>query len=300
MAFLDWPLSNGSLNPEGWMQDQDQLAEHSHRLLGMKLGLLSIGLVIWTQLRESRVGVRRLAWALLAMIIFQGLLGGLRVLLDIQNIEAQHNLIAQTFAVLHACGAQIVICLLVSLSIVCSKPWINRSAGLSRPVPHTIQHWGIIACVGIFLQILAGAVMRHAGAGLAIPTFPFVPEGGLIPTFWNFGIGVHFIHRVGAILVTGILLVFLSKLWSYAQTRQAFGWLAITVTLTLTLQIYLGALTIWTMKNPHAATYHMLVGAFLMAQTYALTFLTFRLSSKSTHQTKAAPLKATPSKVEAQ
>ena len=50
MAFLDWPLSNGSVNPAGWLTESDKMAEHSHRLLGMKIGLLSIGLFLWTYL----------------------------------------------------------------------------------------------------------------------------------------------------------------------------------------------------------------------------------------------------------
>jgi cytochrome c oxidase assembly protein subunit 15 len=28
MAFLDWPLSNGSVNPEGWLTDIAMFAEH--------------------------------------------------------------------------------------------------------------------------------------------------------------------------------------------------------------------------------------------------------------------------------
>ena len=61
MAFLDWPLSNGSVNPDGWLTESDKMAEHSHRLLGMKIGLLSIVLFLWTYLRESRDWVRTLA-----------------------------------------------------------------------------------------------------------------------------------------------------------------------------------------------------------------------------------------------
>ena len=37
MAFLDWPLSNGSVNPAGWLTESDKMAENSHRLLGMKI-----------------------------------------------------------------------------------------------------------------------------------------------------------------------------------------------------------------------------------------------------------------------
>ena len=32
MAFSDWPLSNGSVNPHGWLTEIDKFAEHSHRL----------------------------------------------------------------------------------------------------------------------------------------------------------------------------------------------------------------------------------------------------------------------------
>src|SRR5450432_2999015 len=32
MAFPDWPLSNGSLNPSGWLTNLSMLLEHGHRL----------------------------------------------------------------------------------------------------------------------------------------------------------------------------------------------------------------------------------------------------------------------------
>ena len=70
MAFLDWPLSNSSINPEGWLTTEDMRAEHSHRLLGASLGCISIVLVIWTQLYERRKRVRRLALLLLGVVIF--------------------------------------------------------------------------------------------------------------------------------------------------------------------------------------------------------------------------------------
>ena len=289
MAFLDWPLSNGSLNPEGWMEQPDQLAEHSHRLLGIKLGLLAIGLFIWAMLKESRRWVRMLTLALLSMVVFQGLLGGLRVLLDAQNIQTDHNLIAQSFAIAHACGAQIVFCLLVSVALASSKSWIENNAGLQAPVDSTTRFWGIAACGALFVQILLGAVMRHGGAGLAIPTFPLTPEGNLLPDFWNFGISIHFAHRAWAVGVTVILLVFLSRLWNATYTRKAFSPLILGVVFGLALQIYLGALTIWTVKNPHAATFHMLGGAFLMGSTYALTFLSYRLRS---NKSKASEVEA--------
>ena len=108
--------------------------------------------------------------------------------------------------------------------------------------------------------------MRHGGAGLAIPTFPFTPAGGLLPEAWNFGIAVHFAHRAWAVVLTVILLVFVGKVWSRPETRSAWGWLAAFVSVALCAQIYLGALTVWTVKNPHAARCICCWALFCLAQ----------------------------------
>jgi cytochrome c oxidase assembly protein subunit 15 len=273
MAFLDWPLSDGSVNPDGWLTESDKMAEHSHRLLGMKIGLLSIGLFIWTYLRESRDWVRTMARVLVLIVVLQGVLGGARVRFDQLNIMSEHNLLAQSFAVMHACGAMIVLGLLVSLTLASSRRWIHALAGLNTVQPKGVKFWGILATVTVFLQILLGAIMRHADAGLAIAKFPLASEGSLLPAYWNFDVGIHFAHRVGAVIVTAILLIFLGKVWGSPAARRALGYGALLITFVLGLQIFLGALTIWTVKNPYSATAHHLVGAFLLASTWGLTFL---------------------------
>lgn len=277
MAFFDWPLSNGSLNPEGWTQNPDQLAEHSHRLLGMIIGILAIILLIWNWLREERRWMRQLAVLLLATIVLQGIVGGARVRFDSLVTQAESNYVAQAFAIIHACGAQIVLCLLVSLAVGSSRRWIERAGGLSQPVPSSIRYWGLVTCGLIFLQLIAGALVRHTDAGLAIPTFPFTPEGGLIPQTWSTPVALHFIHRFGAVLITLGLCAFVVKIGLHPPTRRALGGLAMSLLLLLALQIFLGALVVWTQKNPYSATIHMLIGAIILAQTWMLTFLTFRL-----------------------
>jgi cytochrome c oxidase assembly protein subunit 15 len=273
MAFLDWPLSNGSLNPENWTSQADMRAEHGHRLLGMIVGLLSLSLLVWTWLKEQRAWLRMLARVLVLVVILQGVLGGARVRFDALNTLSENNLVAQTFAVIHACGAMIVVGILVALTLASSRNWIERQGGLSQVVPTSIKRWGLSATIALFIQILLGAIMRHADAGLAIAQFPMARPGSLLPGYWNFDVSIHFAHRVGAIVVTALLLTYLVKLWKYPDTRKAFisGILAIGV--LLCIQIYLGALTIWTVKNPYVATMHHLIGAFLLASTWGLTFL---------------------------
>ena len=63
MAFKDWPLSNGSLNPPGWPEDKNMRAEHSHRLLAESVGFLALGAMVWILRTEKRRWIRRLSVA---------------------------------------------------------------------------------------------------------------------------------------------------------------------------------------------------------------------------------------------
>jgi cytochrome c oxidase assembly protein subunit 15 len=280
MAFLDWPLSNGSINPDGWLTEPDKMAEHSHRLLGITVGLLTAAICFWLFIREERPWLRRLGRIALLLVILQGVLGGARVKLDQLNILSEHNLIAQSFAVAHACTAQIFLCILVAIAVASSRSWILRQSGLTHEPSSAIKKWGLIACGCIFMQLILGAVMRHSHAGLAIMTFPLIPEGilMLIPSQWDFRIGIHFAHRVGAVAVVIGLIGFLLQIWQDRQTRRTLGNWAIGILFLISLQVYLGALTIWTIRNSYVATIHMLTGAFLLASCWAITFVSHRFS----------------------
>jgi heme a synthase len=288
MAFLDWPLSNGSINPEGWLSDRDMRAEHGHRLLGAKVGLLVIVIFAWTMLREERAYLRRLTGVALVMVILQGGLGGARVVFDQLNTAADHNVVAQTFAVAHACLAQIFLCVLVTIAVCSSRPWIENRGGLRGPIDRTTRVLGLASCGAIFLQLLVGAIMRHNHAALAIPTFPWsTPAGGILPHAWTFPITIHFAHRVGAVIVTILLVAFV---WRLLRAAQSGRWLqggAFAIVALLAVQIFLGALTVLTMKNEFAATMHMLFGAFLLAVTWVSAFLCFRLPLAAMNPTPA-------------
>src|SRR3954467_4870612 len=79
MAFPDWPLSNGSLNPHGWLDDIAYFAEHSHRLSAGVMSTVTIILAIWLWRTEARAWLRRLAWSAVALVLVQAIVGGLRV-----------------------------------------------------------------------------------------------------------------------------------------------------------------------------------------------------------------------------
>jgi cytochrome c oxidase assembly protein subunit 15 len=276
MAFLDWPLSDGSINPEGWLTQADRRAEHSHRLLGATVGLLTLAIAAWVFLTEGRAWVRRVALAAVGLVVFQGVLGGARVLFDQLNTGADHNLVAQTFAVIHACLAQVFLCVLVVLAVALTRRWIERDGGLQGPPSPALRNAGILACATLFIQLVLGALMRHSDAGLAIPTFPLTPEGGIVPVEWDFRVAVHFAHRAWAVAVLFALAVFAGRLRAARHLGRVLGAGAIAITGLLAAQVLLGALVIWTFRNPHAATMHMLTGAVLLATCWAVTFLAHR------------------------
>lgn len=292
MVFLDWPLSHGSLNPEGWIQDRDMLAEHSHRLLGAKVGLLVIVIFVWLLIREERQWLRRLGGAALALVVVQGLVGGARVLFDQLNTQADSNSVAQVFLVIHACLGQIFFCLLATIAVAASRPWIERQAGLRAPMSAQTRLLGLVACGAIFLQLVLGALVRHHGAALVIPTFPWSsPLNTVLPLAWSFPITIHFLHRVGAILVTIALLAFAWKLWKAPANGFGYRIAALTLVVMIGFQVFLGALTVLTMKNEYVATLHMLLGAFTLAVTWVLTFVCYRLPlpERAKKMTFAAP-----------
>ena len=138
-------------------------------------------------------------------MITQGILGGITVLWFLPD----------AISIAHAGLAQLVFCLTISIALFTSPGW-NRSysRGGSEHVTagrktldadHTVRRVAIATTGLTYVQIIVGATMRHTGAGLAIPDFPFA-FGYLVPPVWSAAIAIHYAHRVGAVLVTALAL----------------------------------------------------------------------------------------------
>src|SRR3954462_9934359 len=81
LSVPDWPNSYGNnmflFPPRFWVGGI--LYEHTHRLMGTLVGMLSIILPIVAWKTEERRRVRWLGTSVLGAVMFQGILGGLRV-----------------------------------------------------------------------------------------------------------------------------------------------------------------------------------------------------------------------------
>ncbi len=76
MAFPDWPLSFGSINPDGWLEHMIPFLEHSHRLLATVVGLLVLGQFSWAFLGDRASRGKRLL-ELLGIVLLLALVFGL-------------------------------------------------------------------------------------------------------------------------------------------------------------------------------------------------------------------------------
>jgi cytochrome c oxidase assembly protein subunit 15 len=265
MAFLDWPLSNGSVNPAGWLTEIDKFAEHSHRLAATGLGLLCIAIAIGHNRREPRRGVRLAAYALVGLVILQGGLGGLRVLLDNLNIGGDGNLKAVSFAIAHAVNAQLTLALLAIIAASHTRAW--RQANTDQPRERLAAK---IAVGVVFCVIIFGAVMRQNRftSWVSTPNLSdlFLPAGDGLP--WL----INLLHRTGALLAGLTVLIFAAT-----GERRARRW--VPLALLLGAQISLGVLSIRLPLNPHVRTIHLVVGAALFSTLCAQAALVHRARS---------------------
>jgi len=289
MVFADWPLSNGSLNPKGWISDLAMFAEHSHRLSAGLMSAITVAIAFFVWRHDERRWLRRLAWFAVGFVFAQALVGGLRVLMDGLHIEMVDTSVGRIFAMAHACMAQLYVCTLLAVALALSRPWIESARRPAEEAGFGWRRLAVVGCALLVLQLAVAAVMRHSFAGLAIHTFPWsTPAGGLLPDAWNFRIAIHFAHRGMAVVLTVALVALAVRVWRDRSAPRAAKSTASALIGLLVLQIALGAASVLTYRNPYFTTAHVIVGAVTLATCFGLTWWSFRETLERSPQLAAA------------
>ena len=299
MSVPDWPNSYGYnmflFPPRLWIGGI--LYEHTHRLMATVVGMLSIALVVasflskWAGKRE-----RWLAIAVLAAVILQGVLGGLRVVL-----------VKLDLAIVHACVAQAFFCLAAFVAVETS-PWWQRRAGTARRFHGSeessyrrLAWFGVVTVAVIYIQLIIGATMRHYQAGLAIPDLPLA-YGKILPPItqsqldsvnwvrvreWNLDavslgqIWIHFAHRLGALLVSVLVLALAWRVIRRYSTEPKLLRPAALLIVLLLAQLTLGVMTVIYRKPADVASLHVAVGALVLVTSFVLTVRAYKLHGTS-------------------
>jgi cytochrome c oxidase assembly protein subunit 15 len=251
LSVPDWPLSFGQVFPP---MVGGVLFEHGHRMIASTVGFFTVILALWYARREPRPGVRAFAWGALAAVVLQGVLGGLTVLLRLPP----------AVSVAHACLAQAFFAIVVGLAVVTSRSWVEGGGDRgARATRGALLEPAATAAAVVYVQLGLGALMRHTGAGLAIPDFPLA-FGGVLPPAFSFEIAVHYAHRVMA-LVVAALVFRVAFLAGRRADRLDLVLPARLAAVMVLVQIMLGAAAVLTRLAVVPTTLHLVNGALLLA-----------------------------------
>lgn len=168
MAVPDWPGTYGYnlwLYPwSTWLFGPwDLFVEHGHRLFASGVGLLTIALVVVVFRCERRPQLRWLSLAALALVIWQGVLGGLRVVLNERLLAFAHGATGPAFFALTA-----------AIVVLTTRRFGSSASTEPRPsdrgaAPRRRWFWLLPAL--IYVQIIAGAALRHVPEDSSFNTF---------------------------------------------------------------------------------------------------------------------------------
>lgn len=268
MAVPDWPASFGEnmfLLPLSRMTGGIYY-EHAHRLYGTLVGLVTLSTMVYLFRQGAGRGLRWGAVLASIQVIFQGILGGIRVTevnsvteVGGQVVDWQESTWSLALRVIHGVDGQLFLALTAVLLLLSSASWIRPAAG---EVPKADRYWTLAMALGLLCQLILGALSRHVSRDWLIP------------------------HIVGAFLVLGLIMVVGARCTmpkmpvSRARTGLLLG---VLTTIQVTLGFYALAVTGTEVRTASSgvhetlvATFHQSLGALILSVAAVLLCWTFR------------------------
>ncbi len=266
-AFPDRPVEAGKAQKE-----------MSHRYAAGTLGLLVLILFLIACKRRKKYGISiTLPLILLALIVFQALLGMWTVTLQLKPVIVMGHLL----------GGMAVFLLLSWL--LCGS--LNLSDGANNQQRNKLFPYALLGLIVVYGQILLGGWTSANYAALVCPDFPTCRGEWLPPmdfkngfTFWT-GLGknyeyglleadartaIHMTHRLGALITfCVVLLVSLKAMLTSDTVLRLFGKVVLVL---LIIQLVLGFLNIKLVLPIAIAVAHNGVAALLLISVGALLY----------------------------
>ena len=292
---------------------------------GIHIGLHGIAFFVasfyWPRGEATSKQLRWLGIASFVVVLLQGLLGGLRVVLDSQVVADVR--LGTVFGIFHGCLAQGFLVLLAAIALMTSRWWLERGRSPSAArgqedelynssacfglaercgrgtarAPTSLRRWFLFATILIFVQLLIAATMRHQHAGLAISDFPKA-HGQWWPDMSTEAVAGYNARRVEVTIsdpitafqiglqmthriVACLILLAVSLCAWNARKVQSLKPLAFTWLGLILVQVALGAWTIWSNKAADVATAHVVVGALSLVTGALGCLISFRRQTVS-------------------
>ncbi len=152
LSVPDWPTSFGSM----WRLPAlvgGVKYEHTHRMIAEFLGVLTITIALWTMRADRRPWLKKLAWAALATIIVQGILGGITVLKFLPPlVSTAHAIVGQTF-----------FCIAVAIAVFTGEQWVSQAPQPTQEYSLSLRTFTLLSLAVLYLQLFLGGMFRHKG-----------------------------------------------------------------------------------------------------------------------------------------
>jgi cytochrome c oxidase assembly protein subunit 15 len=255
LSVPDWPTSFGSFRMPRMVGGVK--FEHGHRMIAGAVGILTIILALALWIKDSRRWVKWIGGAIVLAVLAQAALGGITVLFHLPvAVSASHATLAQIF-----------FCLAASLAFFTRADWRWDEPKLEDASTPSLQQLTAATTGAILVQLILGAVYRHAGMGVE----PHV-------------VGACVVAMLGAWVVTRIMMKFSGQ---PALLRPA---LLLVTLLMIQLCLGVGAYIV-KMADRNApqplppvvnmTTAHVAVGALVLVTSLYLTYQTHRFLAPS-------------------
>jgi heme A synthase len=261
LSCPDWPKCNGSYFPSA---DGHVLVEYGHRLFATLVSVLVVACAVWAwrSYRRDR-GVLVLANAAVLLLIAQIGLGGATVT---QKLSAP--IVSAHLGTAMLLFATTVLLALTSLQR--TRPFVQAEAPGWRG-GRLFRNAAYVGAAGMYVLLLSGAYTASSGAGTACSTWPLC-NGQLIPHGSRY-VEINFFHRLVVVAVTVALAILVIGAYRWLRSNPAIR-RAVRDTLGLFIvQIFLGALNVWTMLATPVRVLHLATGAALWAALVAISWM---------------------------
>ena len=255
--------------------------EMIHRYFASALGLLILimAFLAWRHRTDTNQQLK-LPLALVALVIFQGMLGMWTVT----------QLVRPTIVTLHLLTGLLTLSLLFWTTLKHQQLWLDKIK--NTEISNIFKPLAKIALMALCLQIFLGGWTSTNYVALYCPDFPtcqgvWLPELNFRDAFVFFkdptvnyeggsltleaGVTVHFLHRVGAIIAT-VTLTALAVLMLLKIDNTVLRKLAILLLTLLTLQVSLGIANVELVLPIPVAVSHNAGAALLLLALILINF----------------------------
>ncbi|MGP4106856.1 COX15/CtaA family protein [Virgibacillus sp. L01] len=261
-----WPLCHGEFVPSAITPEL--VIELSHRMVSGIMGItvLTLSILSWKYIGHIREA-KFLAFLSSFFLILQALIGAAAVVWNQSDF-----ILATHFGISLISFAALFLLMLLIFEIDTKFD----ADSLIIQTKHRIEIYALT--IYTLIVVYTGALVRHANSSMVCGDWPFCTNNAPFSfSNYSFDQWIQMGHRLFAgILFIWTIVLFFKIMKNYRTNRVMFwGW--ITTVLLIVLQVFLGAMIIFTVLNLGIALLH----AFVISCYFAMLSYFILLSSRS-------------------